>query len=416
MMTQAYYTGISGLKSSSDSIDVVSNNIANVNTTGFRSYDAEFASLFETSMAETNAMDDDIGKGVRIQSTSMNTEQGSIVLTDKNTDLAIQGEGWFAVQGNNDPMYTRDGAFVFDVNDDLVTTDGMYVLGTVGNNIGDGDILTEKLDKVELTSVSTQEKLRFPKTLTYPAKPTTEAKFMANLGSGYDPVTIGARVIDPQDNENHLKLEFRKREKQVSPGSQYDVVATIQSPDGKEIYNSVSGEATFDSAGALVSTTLTTIDNNGVDVAIDLGSGFDGIVAIDTHEVVPGSSIANGTVGGDLVGYSINKDAEVIATFTNGEQSSVGKIAVYHFQNDQGLERISGTRFQESSNSGKAIFYTDSNGKIVNGTNITNFALENSNVELTNGLTELIILQRSFDANSKSITTADQMIQKALDM
>ncbi|MCD6172764.1 MAG: flagellar hook protein FlgE, partial [Sulfurimonas sp.] len=118
----------------------------------------------------------------------------------------------------------------------------------------------------------------------------------------------------------------------------------------------------------------------------------------------------------DLEGYAINKNAEIIATFTNGIQSIVGKIAIYHFQNDQGLERLNGTKFAQGSNSGEAIFYKDATGQNIIGSDIVNFKLEGSNIDITYGMTELIILQRSFDANSKSITTADEMMQKALNM
>jgi flagellar hook protein FlgE len=97
-------------------------------------------------------------------------------------------------------------------------------------------------------------------------------------------------------------------------------------------------------------------------------------------------------------------------------QSSVGKIALFHFQNDQGLERISGSRFQESSNSGTPIFFTDGSGQNIIGADVVNFKLEGSNYGMTGGLTELIVYQRAYDANSKSITTADEMMQKALNM
>ena len=140
------------------------------------------------------------------------------------------------------------------------------------------------------------------------------------------------------------------------------------------------------------------------------------INSVGITALITSSSTANGTMGGELEGYEININGEVIAAFTNGMQSSVGKIAVYHFQNDQGLERLSGVNFQESSNSGKPIFYKDANGQNVLGTQITNFKLEASNVDITYGMTELIILQRSFDANSKSVTTADEMMKKALEM
>jgi flagellar hook protein FlgE len=345
-------------------------------------------------------------------------DQGSLALSDRSTDIAILGDGWFGIQGEGDPIYTRDGTFLFDANDDLVTSDGYHVLGTMGNNISSDDVLTKRIDEITLANVSAQEKLRFPKSLTYPPEPTTNAKFLANLGTGsegHEVITISASVVDPQNNKNNLRLEFTKDAVQTPPGSQWNVVATTQSLDGSTIYDTQNGRVTFDAQGALVSSSLSTIDNNGSTVAMDLGSGYDGVVAIDIP-VVPGSSIADGTIGGELLGYSINQNAEVIATFTNGMQSSVGKVAIYHFQNEQGLDRLSGTRFQESENSGSARFRVDADGNNVIGAEIANFRLESSNVDLSVGLTDLSILQRTYGANSKSITTADQMMQKALQM
>ncbi|HIP19885.1 MAG TPA: flagellar hook-basal body complex protein, partial [Sulfurimonas sp.] len=236
-----------------------------------------------------------------------------------------------------------------------------------------------------------------------------------NLGIGFEPITMSASVVDPLGNRNQLRLEFTKDPTQVPPGSQYTVNATTQTLDGATIYSTQVARVEFDAAGALSLNTLTSIDNNGAAVAIELGRGFDGVVSIDIP-LVSASSIADGTIGGDLVGYSINRNAEVIATFTNGEQSSVGKIAVFHFQNEQGLNRVNGTRFSASPNSGVALFRQDANGNNINGTEVVNFSLEGSNIELSYGLTELIILQRAYDANSKSITTADEMMQKALNM
>ena len=117
-----------------------------------------------------------------------------------------------------------------------------------------------------------------------------------------------------------------------------------------------------------------------------------------------------------MVSYDINSNAEVIATFTNGLQSSVAKIAIYHFGNDQGLGRATGSKFEATNNSGKAIFFQNTKGENIVGAILNNHKLENSNVTLDVALTELIIYQRSYDANSKIVTTSDQMIQKALQM
>jgi len=422
MMTQAFYTGISGLKVYSNGIDVISDNLANISTTGFRAYDAQYSSLFESTLSSASSnllQSNTVGVGVQMQTTAMSLEQGTISLSDKSTDLAIMGDGWFGIEKKDGkPLFTRAGDFVFDANNDLVTNDGYYVLGTMGKNISADNILTKSLVEVPLGDITQQSKLRFPKTLTFPPQPTKQAKFMANLGvgkEGHEVITVGASVIDAQNSRNELKLTFTRSAIQTPPGTQWDVVATVKSLDGETIYDTKNGKVAFDEGGALISSTLSSINNNGTNIAIDLGKGYDGIVSIDIP-VVSGSSTADGIKGGELQGYSINQNGEVIATFTNGMQSSVGKIAVYHFQNDQGLERISGTRFAQSSNSGKAIFYKDANGKNILGTEIANFRLEGSNVEMSEGLTELIILQRAYDANSKSVTTADQMIQKALSM
>lgn len=415
MAIQAFYTGISGIQNSSLGIDVLSNNIANINTVGYRGYTTEFASMFEDAISTGTASGGSVGSGVKVQATSMIRDQGVLALSDRSTDLAILGEGWFGVSGDGNPLYTRDGSFGFDANSDLVTKDGFYVLGTKGNNISADSVLTSKINEIKLTEVNTQERLRFPNTLTYPAEASTQAKFLGNLGVGTDPISMGAAVVDPQGNRNQLRLEFTKNAIQTPPGSQYSVTATTQSLDGTTIYDTQVGSIEFDASGSLSSNTLTSINNNGANVAIDLGQGFDGVVSIDIP-LVSASSLSDGTIGGDLVGYSINRNAEVIATFTNGEQSSVGKIAVFHFQNEQGLDRVNGTRFSASSNSGLARFRQDANGQNINGTEVVNFSLESSNIELSYGLTELIILQRAYDANSKSITTADEMMQKALSM
>ncbi|RLA80483.1 MAG: flagellar hook protein FlgE [Epsilonproteobacteria bacterium] len=418
MMTQAFYTGISGLKSNQSGIDIISDNLANISTVGFRGYNTEFASMFESSLnttASSSSTVSSIGIGVQLQASTMNKDIGTIMLSERNTDLAIAGNGWFGIAGEAENMFTRAGDFTFDRESDLVTSDGHYVLGTMGGNISEDNLLTGILAEVPLGEVDPQKRLRFPKTLTYPPEATTTAKFLGNIGFDDEVRTIGASIIDPQNNKNHLRLSFTKAVPQVLPGSQWDVVATTQTLDGDTIYDTKTGIASFDERGALVSTTLTTINNNGAPVEIDLGSGFDGVVSI-SNIPISASSIADGTIGGDLEGYRINKNAEVIATFTNGLQSSVGRIAVYHFRNEQGLDRASGARFFKSDNSGEPIFYKDADGQNIIGTDITNFNLEGSNVRMEAGLTDLIIFQRAYDANSKSITTADEMMQKALNM
>jgi len=416
MMTQAFYTGLSGLRSSSTGIDVVSDNLANVSTVGYRSYDVEFSSIFEETLntSSLNSGQNSIGIGTYANAISMNETAGELIITEASTDLAISGEGWFGVQGTSGEMFTRAGNFTFNADSALVTPDGNYVLGTMANNIENG-ILTNVVDSLDLGDINTQEKLEFPNTLYSPADPTSIANFYGNLGISDETRKISASVIDSQSNKNELKLTFTKSEVQNELGTRWDVVAVTSSLDGESVYDTQEGVVEFDETGGLVSSSLKTIDNNGTEVEINLGTEMNGVISTDSM-AISGSSSSDGTIGGELLGYTINMNSEVIATFSNGVQSSVGKVAVYHFQNDQGLERISGSLFQETSNSGEALFYQDENGKNILGSTVVHNKLENSNYNIAAGLTDLIILQRSFDANSKSITTAHEMMQKALQM
>ncbi|MBW6488382.1 flagellar hook-basal body complex protein [Sulfurimonas sp.] len=428
MMSQAFYTGINGIKAHQTAIDVVSDNLSNISTIGFRGYSTEFSSLFENMISTTSSLNSGIGVGTRLGTVVMDENRGVYQLADKSTDLAIIGDGWFAVQGEGKPMYTRDGSFTFDKNRDLVTHDGYYVLGTMGANINNG-VLTQQLAEVELGAVTTQQKLRFPDDLVFPVQPTTEARFFGNLSVNDETRVISAKAIDAQSNINSIRLEFTKVDPQVSPGTQWNVVATAQSASVDTVYNKETGETTylpltvydtqtgvvtFDESGILTSNTLSSINNNGSTVRLDLGTGFDGLIAMNNP--FSGSSSSDGLQTGDLVGYDINKNAQIIATFSNGMQSSIGMVAVYHFQNDRGLERVNGARFTESNNSGRPMFFQDENGKNILGTELTNYKLEGSNVRMEVGLTEIIVMQRAYDANSKSITTADQMLKKALEM
>ena len=343
----------------------------------------------------------------------MDQSQGVFQLTSSATDISILGDGWFGVEGNGQTMYTRDGSFTFDENRDLVTQDGMYVLGTMGNNTADG-VLTEQLFEVPLDDVGNQEPLSFPKELYFPAQATTEATFSGNLTLDENIVTVGAPVINSEGVTNDLRLEFSKVVPSVSPGVEWNVTATIQNLDGTQTYDTQTGVVSFDEYGALTSNTLSSIDNQGSRVDINLGTGYDGVISISAANSLDSS--ADGLTDGELIGYDINENGDVLATFTNGRQSNVGSIGVFHFQNDQGLERASGSMFMESANSGKPIFFKDENGNNVNGTSLSTGKLESSNVDMTVALTDLIIMQRAYDSNSKSITTADEMLQKALDM
>lgn len=433
-MTQGFYTGLSGIQSHQYVIDVTSDNLSNVNTIGYRGSNTEFASLLSTKISSAGAStptSNDIGLGVRLQATTMNTTGGAFLNTDRFNDLAIGGNGWFGVVSGTKDYFTRAGNFVFDeyqkvpgdVNSSiarLTTGDGMYVTGTaLGNYTYDpaagSFVVGPVTNDVPLAAVDAQGPLEFPTLLTYPAQPTTVTKFAANLG--FDPATrsMSADAISATNAHNRVNLTFTQSAVQPATGLAWDIVATVTSNNGQITYDTQSGQAIFGAHGVLQTSTLPTLNNDGSPVTVDLSSYLGGITS-SAGVPITASSQSDGTLGGTLTKYGISSDGTIIADFSNGRQSAIGRVAVYHFHNEQGLERNSGTLYAQSSNSGKPTFWSDKNGNSTAGATINAGHLENSNVRLDVGLTDMIILQRAYQANAKTITTVDEMIQKALQM
>jgi len=433
-MIQSIYAGVSSLQSFQTGIDVLANNIANVNTVGFRGQTTEFTNLFNQQVAQTSPITSgQSGLGVRVTASPLDLSIGSYTQSESNTDLAIVGDdGWFGLVGgeNSDEYFTRAGNFKFDTyNPDgprefpffpydaadtsivrLASQEGFFVTGTLANNTTGGILnpVVEALD-LELDSVDSQGPLIFPSELSYPVEATTQADFFGNIGVEDIPQVVSATVISPQSERNNLRLVFTQTTPQPAVGTSWDVIATTQNADGSTIYDTQAGVVNFDGTGALISSTLGSINNDGASVAINLGTGFSGMTSNNGPSVVSSASV-DGALGGELINYTVNSNGEVVSTFTNGRQSVVGKVAIYHFQNDQGLEAVGGTKFRTSENSGEAIFYDVDNGTLLSNT------LETSNVTLETALTELIVMQRSYDAASKTISTADQLLQNALQM
>ena len=444
MMTQGYYTGISGIQANQYGLDVIADNLANTNTVGFRGSSTEFASLFSEKLVSSGSVPtyDEIGAGTRLQATTMNTQNGSLLNTDRFNDLAINGNGWFGVVSGKDQYFTRAGNFVLDevqktagdVNSSvgrLTTTEGMYVTGTMMNNFAydsqynyalQNDVtdagafkITATANTVPLADANEQGPIELPTRLAYPTEPTTSTKFYGNLGTDVAERTMSANAISPSNDQNRIKLVFTQSAVQPEQGVSWDVVATATSNDGATMYDTQHGTAVFDKRGALESFNLPTINNDGAPVTVDLGSAFGGLIS-SSGPTISASSQSDGISGGTLNQYSINSDGIVIADFSNGKQSAIGRIAVYHFQNDQGLTRTGSTLFSQSDNSGNPMFWTDTNGEAVTGTTISSGHLENSNVRMEVGLTDMIVMQRAYQANAKTVTTVDEMIQKALSM
>ena len=410
-MLQSFYNSITGVKSQQFGMDLTANNVANVNTAGYKASYAEFKTLYEKSVADSfmGPTRDQIGLGSTPKASALDMSQGSLENTDREFDLAIGGDGWFNVASaaNEEQFYTRDGNFHVNSDGFLVNSSGHYLMGIGANNI-DGDTLNpnQTLDPLS----NQMGPIEIPTHLIFPPTPTSQVSLQKNLvfGTEYQKQSIG--IVDPQGERTNLVLEFEPSAVQPGVGSRWDYVAHIENSDDDPL----TGSLDFDALGGLLSDPIISMDNGGTNLNLNLGGGFDGVVST-TGEVNTGV-VANGKPRGDLTNYRVDNNGNIVASFDNSESATIGKIPLYHFINDQGLTKDGTNLFKQSSNSGDPQRFIDENGDFTMGTRIMSHMLEYSNAELSQSLTNLIVYQKAFDANSRGITTSDQMIQTAINM
>ena len=475
-MNTSFYNGVSGVKTDQFYLDTIANNISNINTIGYKRSNApEFSTVFSANLTNNyfDATANDIGLGVRRTAPTLNMSQGVLQNTDNTFDLAIGGNGWFGVQGPDKSIYyTRAGAFNIDANGDLVDPNGNYLLATNGNNIASTTLpqniakdigkyysgtnpqtsepkAISEISDIPLGSTASQKKVNLPTILYYPPTPTTNISYQANLNpqvltdaNGNEIANVehfSSGIISPTGNKDILDMTFTKRIPQPVSGSTWDGKLKILSfyekynPDSNydpavyqvdktaekvyKIIDSKDATVEFSSTGELINSNIPVMSNSGTPMSINVGTpntydGFESSVNFDKSR----SEQHDGFEYGLLKNYGVDQEGRVIAEFTNGRSIPVAKIAVYHFQNDQGLEKVDSSLLRESADSGKPIFYTDANQNPMLGAKIYSQKLESSNVDLTVAMSELILAQRTYGASAKSITTSDQMIQNAINM
>lgn len=441
-MNSSFYTGVAGMKAHQYGIDILSDNIANVNTVGYKSTAAEFSTIYSQQIVEAGSFTDptvnDIGVGSTQKGVSTNFSGGALIDSGNKYDMAIEGEGWFGVlDKNNQAIYTRAGQFARDADGFLVDASGNHVLGTSANNVVDDLVIKDPSDSIKLSDVSTQAPIHIPDTLKIPSVPTTYVNFKGPLdpriieevGPGGKKVEVPNKevyrtdIYDSKGNANRLEVHFTKVVPQQSTSTTWNAEAILKDIHGNIISNK-TGKLEFNGKGALISNDLTTIDNNGEVVDLEFGtpyspntpnSGYDGLVSL-TGVDASRNIVKDGNPPGNLTDYGVDALGNIQANFSNGKTIPISKVAIYHFKNEPGLEKVGNSGYRPTANSGDPKFFKDANGETLQVSNIKNQKLEVSNLNMTSALTDLIILQKAFDASAKSITTSDQLIQNAINM
>jgi flagellar hook protein FlgE len=431
------------MKSQQYGIDVLSDNIANVNTPGYKATTTEFSTIFSQQLnlngSLYNPQANDIGVGAVAKSTSTDFSAGSIIESENKYDMIIEGSGWFGVKdGNNNTSYTRAGQFSRDANGFLVDASGNHVLGTSSKNIVDGHVIQNPTTTITLSDVAKQEPILIPDTLTIPSVPTTfinfkgplDPKRIEKVGADGTKVEVPnlevyrADVYDSQGNINKLDITFTKQVPQAVSTTTWNAKAELRDENGN-IISTDEGELFFNGTGAFTGSTLNSvIDNNGDPISLGFGtpydrnipnSGYDGLVSLaglDSSRDIE----KDGNPSGTLQDYGIDDLGNIQATFSNGKTIPISKVAIYHFRNESGLEKIGSSAFRTTANSGEAKFFKDQEGNTLQISSIKNRKIEISNLDMTTALTDLIVMQKAYDASSKSITTSDELIQNAINM
>ena len=389
-MLRSLFSGISGLRSHQTMMDVVANNIANVNTTGYKSSNVIFEDTLSQIVRSAGAPGAgvggtnpaQIGLGVQVGTIQTNFLQGSAQTTNKPTDLLIQGDGFFVLKDGNEQVYTRAGAFNFDTEGFLVNNHGNYVQGFPAVN-----------GVVDPYATPTNIRLQVGSTIA--STPTTSIEIGGNItADNTNPLTFTPTAYDIRGAGHPLSTVLT-----YNGTDGYDVVIT-DTTDG----TTGSGAVTFLPSGSpnLPATAqITLVDGSVVDIDLSGLTNYNGQASVSVKS-------SNGFAAGSLTQFQIAPNGTVIGIYSNDVKQNVGQIALANFNNPGGLEKLGDTTVRSSPNSGLAqIGVAGTGGRGVMNSGI----LEMSNVDLGMEFTNLIIAQRGFTANSRVITTSDEMLQ-----
>ncbi|MBO8141048.1 MAG: flagellar hook protein FlgE [Firmicutes bacterium] len=402
-MMRSLFAGVSGLLTHQTRMDVIGNNIANVNTVGYKASRVTFKDmLYQTMQAATRPTSSrggtnpkQVGLGVQIGSIDVLHTEGNLQPTGVQTDLAIRGNGFFVLLDGSEQLYTRAGVFDIDSEGWLVSkTSGMRVAGWMANN-------------GQIDPNQPVQAIQIPKNQTLPAQATTSVVLEGNLDAGAATGTTVQRsvtVYDSLGRQQQVVVTFTR----AATANQWDWVAQYGG-------NSVgSGSVTFDASGQYNSGSpgSVTFNPGGGASAVSFSLDFTRLTqSADPSEVSVRSQ--DGFPAGTLEEIRIDGTGTVTGIFSNGLTRDLAQLALASFPNPGGLEQVGETVFRASQNSGLVHVGTPGSG----GRGIvTPGNLEMSNVNLSEEFTSMIVTQRGFQANSRIITASDEMLQELVNL
>ncbi len=395
--------GLSGLNAAAQDLDVIGNNIANSATVGFKSGTATFADVYANSR---------VGLGVQLASVNQSFAIGSIKSTGNQFDMAIDGaKGMFRLQDTSGQvMYSRNGQFFADKDNYIVNAQGQrltgYPVGSGGTSLAPIKVPVGNIAPVATSQMTTQTNLDANAVVIDPAvtpfAPATPASYTHSL-----PIT----TYDSLGNAHQLTQYFAKRTGTATQ-SNWDVYYRL---DGNMLTSPTDTppfKMAFNSAGTLTSAPTSAL------VMTQPGAANSPAAPLNVAVNYAGSTqfgggfspnfTQNGYATGDYAGMSIGSDGSIVASYTNGQTQSAGSLALANFNNLQGLQSSGGNAWIETSASGQPILGRPGSNGLAS---IKGQSVEESNVDMSRELVNMIIAQRTYQANAQTIKTQDQVMQ-----
>ena len=424
MAVGSFSAGLSGLNANAVYLSVIGNNLANINTIGFKASSVTFMDLVSQTVGGSSANPMQVGLGVVTGSISPVFSQGAIENTREATNVAIQGGGFFVVRGNDGNAYTRAGNFSFDSNGTLVSPDGFKVQGWTATDAAGQIVSTGQPGDITVPPGV----LRAPQA-TSQLYTRTNLDADALVGSTF---TTSVQIYDALGTSHLSTITYTK-----TAAGAWDFAASV---DGGEVtggtagtpFTLAAGTLTFDASGQLSAVTPTAPATGGgalpadpdMDMSFTTPTWTNGAAANtltwDLTDANNTSSLTgfsaqsatssisqNGSAAGMIDNITILPDGVIQATFGAGQTVAVGQLAMASFNNPKGLVKLGSNRYGESQSAGIPNVGTAGTGG--RGTLIGS-ALEQSNVDIAQEFTQMILAQRGYQANSKTITVSDELL------
>ena len=416
-MISSLFAGISGLSANATAMTVIGDNIANVNTTAFKSNKYSFANVLSQSMGTSTT--DGIGRGVEFGGVSPSWSQGSVENTSNATDMAINGKGFFMVEdGSGSAFYTRAGEFTFDREGYLVNPDGLFVQGfAVSAVAADGTITLGAIENINVPAESTA-----------PPQATTTFTLDINLDAGAavnDTFASTQTVYDSLGNAIPLTLTFLKTAANEWTAGVTVPTGTVATPATDIVLTNAT--LTFDGNGNLTtgtdpSITLTNLDSGAADISgtnaitwdlFDSAAATNGDLTQYAGASTYNFNIQDGYAAGNLRGVSVDESGVVFGAYSNGQLTPLYQVVLADFPSYFGLNKLGHNLYAESPASGQAMPGVALSGSLGS---ISPSAIEMSNVDLAQEFVKMITTQRAFQANSRVITTSDEILQELISL